>query len=217
MDKITRLRQAAIEFAQRAESIDSVQEIDLCGSLAKGDPYPKDIDLAIIISSLDNISVLAHSARKMSSLFHNWDVFVFNSNLNYLGRLCHRKECPSKSVECIGCGDIPFIKQIREFSFKPEIFFSSPFEILFNREPGSKFIRHRQKLGVAENRDFEKFTDIMLECWDCGNSFVFTGGEQKYYQQRGFSQPKRCEDCRIKKQMMYSGLYDNNEIVGFEL
>lgn len=205
MDKITRLRQAAIEFAQRAESIETVLEIALCGSLAKGDPYPKDIDLAIIISSLDNISALARAARKMRSLYHNWDAFVFSSDLKYLGRLCHRKECPSDSVECIGCGATPYIKQIREFKFKPQTFYSSPFEVLFNREPESRLIKQREKLGIEENRDFEKFEDVMLKCWDCGNSFVFTGGEQKYYQQHGFSQPKRCEDCREKNQRLKMG------------
>ncbi|HEX9972690.1 MAG TPA: zinc-ribbon domain containing protein, partial [bacterium] len=189
MDKITRLRQAAIEFAQRAESIDSVLEIALFGSLAKGDPYPKDIDLAVIVSSLDHIPALARAARKMSSLFHNWDVFVFDSNLNYIGRLCHRKECPSGAVECIGCGDIPFIQHIRDFKFTPQDFYSSPFEILFNRQPESRFISQREKCGIEENRNFESFEDVMLECWECGNSFVFTGGEQKYYKQHGFHLP----------------------------
>jgi predicted nucleotidyltransferase len=217
MDKITRLRQAAIEFAQRAESIETVLEIALFGSLAKGDPYPKDIDLAVIVSSLDNISALARTARKMRSLFHNWDVFVFNSNLNYVGRLCHRKQCPSGSVECIGCGDIPFIQHIRGFKFTPQDFYSSPFEILFNRQPESRFISQREKCGIKENRDFEKFEDVTLECWEGGDSFVLTGGEQKYYKQRGFHLPKRCETCRIKKEMMDSGLYDDDEIEELEI
>ncbi|MCI0493853.1 zinc-ribbon domain containing protein [candidate division KSB1 bacterium] len=198
MDKITRLHQAAIEFAHRAESIDSVSEIALCGSLAKGDPYPKDIDLAVILSSLNDIPALARAARKMSPLFHNWDVFVFDSRLNYVGRLCHRRECPGKSVDCIGCGDMPFIQHIRGFKFTPENFYSSPFETLFNRQAKSQFIRQREQHGITEDRGFEQFEDMVLECWDCGNSFLFTGGEQKYYQQHGFRLPKRCEDCRIK-------------------
>lgn len=217
MDKITRLRQAAREFVQRAESIQSVREIALFGSLARGDPHPKDIDLAVIVSSLDHLPGLARAARKMSSLFHNWDVFVFNSRLKYIGRLCHRKDCPSSSVECIGCGDIPFIQHIREFKFTPQDFYSSPFEILFNHQSESRFISQREKLGIEENRDFEQFADVMLECWDCGNSFIFNRGEQKYYQQHGFQPPNRCETCRIKKQMLDSGLYDNDEIEGFKI
>lgn len=217
MDKITGLRQAATEFAQRSHSIDNVLEIALFGSLAKGDPHPGDIDLAVIISSLEHTPALARSARKMSSLFHNWDVFVFDSNLNYVGRVCHHRECPSGSVECIGCGDIPFIQHIREFKFTPKDFYSSPFEILFNRQPESRFISQREKCGIEENHYFEEFEDIVLECWECGNTFIFTGGEQKYFKQHNFQQPKRCENCRMKKQMLDFGIYDRDDMEGFEI
>lgn len=35
-----------------------------------------------------------------------------------------------------------------------------------------------------------------LTCRDCGQEFVFTTGEQEFYQQRGFSDPQRCPACR---------------------
>ncbi|MGI8406081.1 MAG: zinc-ribbon domain containing protein [Thermomicrobiales bacterium] len=35
-----------------------------------------------------------------------------------------------------------------------------------------------------------------LTCRDCGQEFVFTTGEQEFYQQRGFSDPQRCPTCR---------------------
>jgi len=35
-----------------------------------------------------------------------------------------------------------------------------------------------------------------LTCRDCGQEFVFTVGEQEFYQQRGFSDPQRCPSCR---------------------
>jgi CxxC-x17-CxxC domain-containing protein len=40
--------------------------------------------------------------------------------------------------------------------------------------------------------------DQTLTCKDCGNSFVFTAGEQEFYAQKGFSSPVRCKDCRDK-------------------
>lgn len=40
--------------------------------------------------------------------------------------------------------------------------------------------------------------DLLIKCWECGERFTFTIGEQKFYKERGLSQPKRCEDCRIK-------------------
>lgn len=41
--------------------------------------------------------------------------------------------------------------------------------------------------------------DQSLVCRDCGNQFVWTGGEQDFYKQKGFSAPLRCPDCREKR------------------
>jgi len=42
--------------------------------------------------------------------------------------------------------------------------------------------------------------DKNLTCTDCGTSFVFTAGEQRFYQEKGFAhEPRRCRDCRSKK------------------
>lgn len=41
------------------------------------------------------------------------------------------------------------------------------------------------------------FQDKMLTCQDCGTQFVFTGNEQAFYAERGFTnEPKRCGPCR---------------------
>jgi CxxC-x17-CxxC domain-containing protein len=41
------------------------------------------------------------------------------------------------------------------------------------------------------------YTDKILECRDCGQSFVFTSGEQEFFAEKGFAQePRRCPDCR---------------------
>ncbi|HYI25067.1 MAG TPA: zinc-ribbon domain containing protein [Thermomicrobiales bacterium] len=42
-------------------------------------------------------------------------------------------------------------------------------------------------------------SDRTLTCRDCGQEFVFTAGEQEFYQQRGFSEPQRCRSCRDQK------------------
>ncbi len=44
------------------------------------------------------------------------------------------------------------------------------------------------------------FEDKDKVCEDCGNDFVFTAGEQEFYQEKGFeNEPKRCGDCRNKR------------------
>lgn len=41
------------------------------------------------------------------------------------------------------------------------------------------------------------FQDKTITCRDCGNTFVWTAGEQEFYQSRGFEhEPVRCRDCR---------------------
>ncbi|MFN2169215.1 MAG: zinc-ribbon domain containing protein, partial [Anaerolineae bacterium] len=43
------------------------------------------------------------------------------------------------------------------------------------------------------------FRDRTIRCEDCRNTFVFTAGEQAFYQERGFSEPKRCPSCRAAR------------------
>ena len=39
--------------------------------------------------------------------------------------------------------------------------------------------------------------DKTLTCKDCGAEFVFTEGEQAFYQEKGFTNdPVRCPECR---------------------
>ena len=41
------------------------------------------------------------------------------------------------------------------------------------------------------------FQDKNLQCADCGATFVFTAGEQEFYQSKGYTnEPKRCPTCR---------------------
>jgi predicted N-acetyltransferase YhbS len=43
-------------------------------------------------------------------------------------------------------------------------------------------------------------SDKNLTCRDCGSEFVFTVGEQEFYQEKGFTnEPTRCPDCRRAK------------------
>lgn len=53
------------------------------------------------------------------------------------------------------------------------------------------------------------FSDKTMTCKDCGAEFVWTAGEQEFYQQKGFQYPPaRCPKCRdAKKQQVQAG-YD---------
>jgi CxxC-x17-CxxC domain-containing protein len=60
-------------------------------------------------------------------------------------------------------------------------------------------------------------SDKTLTCRDCGNSFVFTAGEQEFYASKGFAnEPTRCSNCRSARKASrgeggYSGGYERRE------
>lgn len=43
--------------------------------------------------------------------------------------------------------------------------------------------------------------DQQIVCVDCQQSFVFSEREQEFFQEKGFSLPKRCKACRANKAM----------------
>jgi CxxC-x17-CxxC domain-containing protein len=50
------------------------------------------------------------------------------------------------------------------------------------------------------------FQDKTLTCRDCGNQFVFTAGEQEFYQSRGLmNEPGRCPECRAARKSQRGG------------
>jgi CxxC-x17-CxxC domain-containing protein len=47
--------------------------------------------------------------------------------------------------------------------------------------------------------------DLQLTCSDCGQSFTFTSEDQAFFQERGYSVPKRCKPCRQAKKNEQAG------------
>lgn len=44
------------------------------------------------------------------------------------------------------------------------------------------------------------YTDRVLHCRDCGQSFIFTAGEQEFHASKGFeNDPSRCVECRAAR------------------
>jgi hypothetical protein len=42
--------------------------------------------------------------------------------------------------------------------------------------------------------------DIVLNCRQCGEDFVFSESEQEFYKEKGFELPRRCKKCRSTEQ-----------------
>ena len=48
------------------------------------------------------------------------------------------------------------------------------------------------------------FADKTLTCRECGNAFVWSAGEQEFYQQKGLvHEPQRCPDCRKRAKVPF--------------
>ena len=41
--------------------------------------------------------------------------------------------------------------------------------------------------------------DMQITCSDCGQDFTFSSADQQFFQERGYSTPKRCKPCRQAK------------------
>jgi CxxC-x17-CxxC domain-containing protein len=56
-------------------------------------------------------------------------------------------------------------------------------------------------LGPHEKECFSliSYTDKTLTCADCGQQFTFTGSEQQFFADRGFTEPRRCSSCRASR------------------
>lgn len=42
----------------------------------------------------------------------------------------------------------------------------------------------------------EEKRDITLVCKDCNTEFIWSAGEQSFYAEHEFLEPKRCRECR---------------------
>src|SRR5271156_1540061 len=51
-----------------------------------------------------------------------------------------------------------------------------------------------------------EFVDRLLTCAECGGEFIFTAGEQLFFQDKQFkNDPKRCKPCKSRRSAQQSG------------
>lgn len=59
-------------------------------------------------------------------------------------------------------------------------------------------VENTENTETVENT--ENLEDETLKCRDCGDEFVFTVGEQEFYNKMKFeNKPVRCKPCRDKR------------------
>jgi CxxC-x17-CxxC domain-containing protein len=59
------------------------------------------------------------------------------------------------------------------------------------------------------------FVDKPLRCRECGREFMFTAGEQEFYQLKGLmNTPSRCPECRAARKAQRGSGYDSQPAGG---
>lgn len=49
------------------------------------------------------------------------------------------------------------------------------------------------------------YQDKELTCADCRGAFLWSAKDQEFFAEKGFSEPKRCKDCRQAKKEQRDG------------
>jgi len=150
----------ATQLAERLIEFPEVERIVLFGSLAKPPfrrrfkykkrmyfHYPKDIDLALWLSSLENLDAMRQvltmplppaSQKARGIRESNMKLFVFDSHSSkYLGRVCHSNRCPHGGFECMCAwsGKPPYLKTTHDFVLHPDAISRISSQLLFERTP----------------------------------------------------------------------------------
>jgi hypothetical protein len=93
---------ALLAFVRDAQSIPGVLRIALIGSLATAKPIPKDADVLVAIDdTMDDLTHLARAGRRLKGFAQtinlSADIFLADKNGDYIGRVCHYRECHPRS------------------------------------------------------------------------------------------------------------------------
>ncbi|HEY1234365.1 MAG TPA: hypothetical protein VH851_06740 [Candidatus Binatia bacterium] len=103
-------------FVERARACPGVRRIALIGSLTIDKKGPKDADLLVTVDDDADLTPLAAAARKLKghaqSRNRGADIFLADPSGNYIGRICHWRECrPGIRASCDArhCGRRAFL------------------------------------------------------------------------------------------------------------
>ncbi|MGM0845025.1 MAG: RQC-minor-1 family DNA-binding protein [Bacillota bacterium] len=92
---------------------------------------------------------------------------------------------------------IPYLKLWKEIDYKKvKTEIQNTIEALEAKEPVDEAAVRERQSRIHEALKGAAPEDFLLKCYECGDRFLFTVGEQQFYKMKGFDLPKRCGDCR---------------------
>jgi hypothetical protein len=92
-------------FIERAMALPGVTHIAIIGSLTSVKANPKDADVLVTVDDAADLTALAAAARSLmgnaQSKNRGADVFLANPKGQYIGRICHWRDCgPGIRASC---------------------------------------------------------------------------------------------------------------------
>ena len=103
-------------FIEHARDCPGVRRIALIGSLTTDKDNPKDADVLVTVDDDADLTPLATAGRRLKghaqSRNKGADIFLADPAGNYIGRICHWRECyPGKRMSCDArhCGRRPYL------------------------------------------------------------------------------------------------------------
>lgn len=71
-------------------------------------------------------------------------------------------------------------------------------------QSGSDSLKEFNQITFASPADYQ---DVIIVCIDCGKEFIWAGGEQLFYHDKGLKNPpKRCKSCKQAKNERLSAI-----------
>lgn len=124
------------QFVHAARRTPGVLRIAVLGSLLTAKPRPKDADVLVTIVDGIALTALARLGRRLkgsaqAQLNSGADVFLANAAGDYLGRICHYREChPRVLCRARHCGAVAHLADDLDLvALKPDLIAAPPLEL----------------------------------------------------------------------------------------
>lgn len=126
---------AVLAFVRAARHCPGVQRFSVLGSILTNKPTPKDVDVVVTIDATMDLARLARSGRRFmgqaQTINLGADVFLVDTTGQYLGRICHYREChPRVLCHAQHCGERDHLNDdLHIVTLSQELIASPPVEL----------------------------------------------------------------------------------------
>ena len=127
----------AFRFIDRIVAVSGLQRIAMIGSITGSKANPKDVDILITVEDDADLAAIATAARRLKGMAQSKnkgaDVFLANPAGQYIGRICHWRNCGPRfraSCDARNCGQRHYLHDdLDDIALDPLLIKEPPLEI----------------------------------------------------------------------------------------